>query len=157
MEHHFEFRDRRSWRLKGFDYSRAGAYFVTICTQNRAWLFGNSVDGALQLHPAGEMVQQVWDAIPEYYPGIGIDAFIVMPNHIHGIVILKDSHSRRLSLPDVIHRFKTMTTKRYADGVRQLDWAPFRHRLWQRSFHDRIIRDRTAFLRIRTYIRNNPL
>ncbi|WP_199263776.1 transposase [Desulfobulbus oligotrophicus] len=79
---------RRSIRLQGYDYSRAGAYFITICAQNRECLFGKIVNGKMGLNNAGMMVQTVWDEIPAHYPGIDIDAFIVMPNHIHGIVVI---------------------------------------------------------------------
>ena len=80
---------RRSIRLRGYDYARNGAYFVTICTQSRACLFGDIVDGAMRLNGAGRMVQQAWDALPVHYPGIGIDACVVMPNHLHGIVVIE--------------------------------------------------------------------
>jgi len=79
---------RRSIRLRGYDYTQAGAYFFTICTQDRACLFGDVIDGAMRLNDAGLMVQTVGDEIPEYYPGVDIDAFIIMPNHIHGIIVL---------------------------------------------------------------------
>jgi len=79
---------RRSIRLQGYDYSQAGAYFATICTQNRECLFGEIVNGEMWLNDAGKMIQAVWDEIPAYYLGIDIDSFIVMPNHIHGIVVI---------------------------------------------------------------------
>jgi REP-associated tyrosine transposase len=79
---------RRSMRLKGYDYAQAGAYFVTICTYDRACLFGDIVDGTMQLNDAGQMVQEGWPAIAGQYSGIAIDAFVVMPNHIHGIIMI---------------------------------------------------------------------
>jgi putative transposase len=79
---------RRSIRLKGYDYSQAGAYFVTICTQDRACLFGDVVNGEMLLNAAGRMVQTVWDDVPNHYPGVELDAFVVMPNHVHGIVVV---------------------------------------------------------------------
>ena len=79
---------RRSIRLKGYDYSQEGAYFVTVCTQNRECRFGNVVNGEMVLNDAGRMVQTVWDQIPDNYPGIKTDAFVVMPNHVHGIIIV---------------------------------------------------------------------
>ncbi len=81
-------------RLKEYDYSQAGAYFVTICAQNRECLFGNVVGAGpcacpeMTLNDAGLMVKTVWDEIPAYYPGVDIDAFQIMPNHIHGIIIV---------------------------------------------------------------------
>ena len=78
---------RQSIRLKQYDYSQAGAYFVTICAQNRQCLFGGINNGTMMNNAAGEMISTIWHEIPEYYPGIGIDAFQIMPNHIHGIII----------------------------------------------------------------------
>jgi REP element-mobilizing transposase RayT len=78
---------RRSIRLGGYDYAQAGAYFVTICTHDRACLFGDVVDGVMCLNDAGRMVQSVWDELPVYYPGVETDAFVVMPNHVHGILV----------------------------------------------------------------------
>ncbi len=169
---------RRTIRLPGYDYSRAGAYFITICTQNKLRLFGEIVDGEMRLNEAGVMVQTVWEEIPRFYPGIDIDVFQMMPDHVHGIVILEDSTepmvsknpagasprgcpsgdqiSHAMSLPDVVHRFKTMTTKRYVDGVKQNDWLPFPGKLWQRNYYERVIRDEEALDRIRKYIIANP-
>jgi putative transposase len=79
---------RRSMRLKGYDYSQAGAYFVTICTQGRACLFGEVIDGEMRLNDAGRMVVAEWERLPALFPNVVLDAFVVMPNHIHGIVIL---------------------------------------------------------------------
>lgn len=79
---------RRSIRLKGYDYSRAGAYFLTICTQHKTCIFGKIADGQMRLNEAGEMVRRVWTEIPTHYPGVNLGEFIVMPNHIHGVVIL---------------------------------------------------------------------
>ena len=169
-------RNRRSIRLQGYDYSQAGAYFVTICTQNRECLFGEIVDGEMRLNDAGKMIQVVWDEIPAYYPGIDIDSFIVMPNHIHGIVVIVGAAPRGrpesayspqngqaqgpappgLTLPDMVHRFKTMTTKRYADFVKQNGWPPFPGKLWQRNYWEHIVRNEPELNRIREYIHNNP-
>ena len=79
---------RRSIRLAGYDYRIAGAYFVTLCTQNRECLFGDIVGGEMMLNDAGRMVQGVWTELPHFYPGVDIDAFQIMPNHVHGIIIL---------------------------------------------------------------------
>jgi len=182
---------RRSIRLKGYDYHQPGAYFVTICTQDRACLFGDVVEGEIRLNDAGRMVHDVWNELPNHYPGIVIDAFVVMPNHIHGIIILVGADPRvcpnadprvcpdtgqpsvgvgpraypgqpqgvapTLGLPDVVHRFKTMTTRRYTDGAKQLGWEPFRGRLWQRNYYEHIIRNEESLNRIREYIFTNPV
>ena len=81
-------KNRRSIRLKEYDYSQSGAYFVTICTHDRECLFGEITDGKMALNDAGRMVQAVWDDIPTHYAGIDTDAFIIMPNHIHTIIII---------------------------------------------------------------------
>ena len=81
-------RRRRSLRLKWYDYSRAGAYFVTIITQGRLCVFGEVVGEEMRLNEVGSMAGQTWEALPRRFPGIGMDAFVVMPNHIHGIVII---------------------------------------------------------------------
>ncbi|QFY91129.1 transposase [Magnetovirga frankeli] len=173
---------RRSIRLQGYDYSQAGAYFVTLCTQDRECLFGDIVNGEMRMNDAGKMIQAVWDEIPANYPGVDIDSFIVMPNHIHGIVVIvgaaprgrpdsaysQDGQARgpigqpqgvaptRLSLPDMVHRFKTMTTKRYADGVKRNGWSTFPGKLWQRNYWEHIVRNEPELNRIREYIHNNP-
>ena len=82
---------RRSIRLKGYDYSRAGAYYVTVCTHERAHLFGDVADGIMVPNAMGAVVQRCWDAIPEHMPMVVCDAFVVMPNHVHGIIVITDA------------------------------------------------------------------
>ncbi|WP_299645127.1 transposase [uncultured Chloroflexus sp.] len=91
MKYDPEKHHRRSIRLKGYDYSQAGAYFITIVTQDRACLFGEVVDGEMRLNDAGRMVWDEWDALPDRFPGLELDAFVVMPNHVHGIIVLTGS------------------------------------------------------------------
>jgi REP element-mobilizing transposase RayT len=79
-------RRRRSLRLKGYDYSRVGAYFMTLCTQNRLCLFGEIIDGEMRLSDVGRMVASQWSAQSDRFPVVELDAFVVMPNHIHGIL-----------------------------------------------------------------------
>ncbi|MEA3307232.1 MAG: transposase [Elusimicrobiota bacterium] len=166
---------RKNIRLKNYDYSTNGYYFVTICTCNRKCLFGKIIVGAgsyacpkMILNDAGRMIAEIWHQIPEYYAGNDIDEFVVMPNHIHGIIIVKNGRTvdkngqpqgvapTVLSLPDIVHRFKTMTTKKYTDGVKQLGWQPFYGKLWQRNYFEHITRNENDLKGIREYIRNNP-
>jgi putative transposase len=161
---------RRSIRLKDYDYSQSGAYFVTVVTQARISLFGNVNDGQLELNDAGQMVQTCWREISEHYPGVETDVFIVMPNHVHGIIFLVGAGpcacpsevgqprgvAPTLSLPDIVQRFKSLTTKRYTEGVRKLQWSSFPARLWQRNYYEHVIRDEESLNRIREYILNNP-
>ncbi len=79
---------RRSIRLRGYDYAQCGAYFVTICTQGRLCLFGDIAGGLMRLNDAGRMVETVWCQIPDHYPGVATDVFVIMPNHIHGIIVI---------------------------------------------------------------------
>ena len=88
MQYDPDIHHRRSVRLKGYDYSQEGAYFVTICTQNRACFFGAAADGEMQLNNAGEIAKATWNEFPARFPSLGLDAFVVMPNHIHGIIMV---------------------------------------------------------------------
>ena len=88
MNHYPGIRRRHSIRLKGYDYSQPGAYFVTIVTQDRLCLFGDVVGGTVRLNGAGRLAQAAWERLPCRFPGIDLDAFVVMPNHIHGIIAI---------------------------------------------------------------------
>jgi len=83
-----EVHHRRSIWLKGYEYSRTGAYFVTICTRNRECLFGNVSDGRMVLNEAGRIIERVWEDLPSRFPSIELDALGVMPNHVHGIIAI---------------------------------------------------------------------
>jgi len=80
---------RRSLRLQGYDYSQAGAYYVTVCTRDREFLFGDVVRGQMQINEVGRIVETTWRSLPQFYAGIELDGFIIMPNHVHGIVIIR--------------------------------------------------------------------
>jgi hypothetical protein len=97
---------RRSLRLPGYDYSQTGAYFITACTHNRVMLFGELIDCDVRLSELGTIVQQTWDDLPTHYHGIDLDALIVMPNHVHGIIILADASERRSRHPGNRARFQ---------------------------------------------------
>ena len=91
---------RRSIRLPGYDYTACGAYFVTICTQGGACLFGEIINDQMQINDAGRMILDVWRELPAFYPGVAIDAFIAMPNHVHGIIVLVGTTPR--GCPDLV-------------------------------------------------------
>ena len=105
-----------------------------------------------------------------HYPGVETDTFVVMPNHIHGIIFLVGAGPRAcpndagqpqgvaptMPVPDIIPRFKTLTTKRYTDGVKEEAWTPFAGWLWQRNYYEHIIRNEESLIRIRDYIATNP-
>ena len=94
MQFNPDLHHRRSIRLHGYDYALAGAYFITACTQGRARLFGEIVEGRMRLNAAGDMVWRIWNDMPSHYPGIDIDEFIVMPDHIHAIVDIRANEPR---------------------------------------------------------------
>ncbi len=162
---------RQSIRLRGYDYSRAGAYFITICTQNRECLFGGIVDGAMHLNAAGRMIARWYVELERKFSEIRCDAFTCMPNHTHFIIVnvgadlcvrpdcvgpqKKGGHIDP-PLQGVVRWFKTMTTNEYIRGVKQNGWPPFSGKLWQRNYREHIVRNETELNRIREYIATNP-
>lgn len=185
MTVHGKYPERKSIRLRGYDYSQNGAYFVTICTQNRRYLFGEINNGEMLLNEAGIMVQDTWNGLPEYAVGYTVEALQVMPNHLHGILMIMDDTSRQLrrahpaktldapshgpirrsapttSMPrpltEILQRFKRFTTHEYIRGVHELGWPPFEGKLWQRGYYERIVRNEREFFAYWEYIANNPL
>ena len=141
---------RRSLRLPGYDYSQAGAYFITACTQNRVMLLGEVIDCSVRLNELGTIVQQTWDDLPTHYQGIDLDAFVVMPKHLHGIMILSDQYERRHAISEIMRGFKTFSARRVNER------AGKRGVLWQRGYYEHVIRNEKALDRIRAYIANNP-
>jgi hypothetical protein len=111
---------RKSLRLSDFDYGTANAYFVTACAQGRAALFGRVADGLVAVSAAGEIVQAVWEGLPIHYANIGLDEFVVMPNHIHGIIWNLASESVGAGL-----RMRTIPTRPYTEG--QTSWPAGDH------------------------------
>ena len=159
-------KNRQSPRHEGFDYTQSGAYFVTICTKNRVCLFGEIRSDAMILNPAGRMIERWLQKIPSKFPDLDIDSAVVMPNHIHGVLLkysvitlnqTGETTDGNISLSDAIQWFKTMTTNEYIKGVRRFQWSPFQRRLWQRSFYDHVIRSEEELVKYRMYITENPL
>ena len=145
---------RRRQRLAGYDYTSAGCYFVTLCIEGRLPLLGRITAAGFESSPAGAMVHTVWETLPDHVAGVTLDTLIIMPDHLHAIVVLA---GEGVSLSSVIRRFKSYTTARYATGVHQEGWPPFQARLWQMGFHDRIVRDERELTALRTYVVENPL
>ncbi len=148
-------------RLRGHDYSAPSNYFVTICTTDRACLFGTIRDGMMTASTAGLVIESWWYSIPSEYPDALLDAMVVMPNHLHGIISLgtdpdRTSRGDAPSLSEVIGWFKSRSTHDYILGVKADGWPRFRGKLWQEAFYDHIIRSERALERIRTYIAANP-
>jgi REP element-mobilizing transposase RayT len=183
MQKKSDIRGRRSIRLKGWDYATPNYYFITLCVQNRANLFGNIMEGRMILKESGSMVKEIWLDMQTKYSGIAVDEFVVMPNHMHGILGLHVGAGPRacpfvstvelgqedlgrtrgsapsgkyLSLSDVIRQFKTLTTKKYSENMIRANWPEFYKRLWQRNFYEHIIRSEMELEQIRQYIISNP-
>lgn len=152
---------RRSIRLAGHCYTTPGPYFVTICTHTRWQGLRRLAQGRLELTLPGKIVTEVWDAIPQHCPGVAVDAFVVMPDHVHGVIMLPERRARRTdssrqpfvaagSLGAVVRSFKSASARR----VRlECPWSP---RLWQRNYHESIIRNARALEAVRRYIVANP-
>jgi REP element-mobilizing transposase RayT len=192
---------RKSTRLNGYDYSSAGAYFVTICVKNRECLLGEIQNGKMILNDFGNIIDYHWKNIPSHFQNVDLDQFIVMPNHLHGILWLVDDddmatylagakhsgqsisskhddvarnasplhrsnhpehrphyHPNRPkgtkpgSLSAIIQNFTSITTRK----INRIRKTPG-EKLWQRNFHDRIIRNEKELFNIRQYIIDNPL
>ncbi len=177
---------RRSIRLKGYDYSQEGLYFITICVKDRECLFGKIENNEMILNDAGKMLNKWWKKIPEKFPDIELDVYQIMPNHFHAIVFNKgigvganpcvcpisdnendlyinlDAPTPILGehmgspLHGIVQWFKTMSTNEYIRGVKTLGWKPFNGKLLQRNYYEHIIRNEKSYQTIADYIVNNP-
>jgi putative transposase len=179
MNYNPEKHHRRSIRLPGYNYSQAGYYFVTICCYKRQCLFGEIVDGVMQLNQYGEIVAETYQWLSQRYPYLILDEWIIMPNHFHGIMVLtnnsrSDSRTaptksrkdiilteqnlpinpelKRKILGRLIGALKTVSTKQI-NLIRNTPGTP----VWQRNYYEHIIRNEKALNNIRQYIINNPL
>ena len=151
---------RKPNRLKNYDYSRFGTYFITICTQNRVPILSNIVvgDGDLdipsthiQLSDVGKIVDAYIQKISHQYPHINVDQYIIMPDHIHMILTITQQ-ANNTTISTVIGWFKYQTTKQI-----NILYDTLGQRIWQRSYHDHIVRNEQDYQNIAQYIQNNPL
>jgi REP-associated tyrosine transposase len=155
--------NRKALHIQGYNYKSNGYYFVTFCTENRLSLFGDIKNGIMHLNDAGRMVQAKIANTPHYYPDVSMDIFVVMPDHVHAVVVLDGEGRTQRSVPtdvglsEVVKNIKTYTTTRYIQGVREHHWQPFNTRLWQRRYYERIIRNSNDLNTVREYIINNPM
>ncbi|RLD44972.1 MAG: transposase [Bacteroidetes bacterium] len=152
-------RRRNTLRLPNFDYSGPGAYFVTICTRDRVCLLGHIHDGQMVLNHVGHIVRDTWMWLGKRYDHVDLDAWVIMPNHLHGIIILHDGRGgsrtapteKRKPLGRLIGAFKTISTKR----VNEIRKTPGMQ-LWQRNYYEHVIRGEQALAALRKYIVENP-
>ena len=151
-------------RLKNWDYTRDGRYFITICTSGRENLLGIIENGIINLNQNGRIVEQCWFDLPNHYSNLLLDAFVVMPNHIHGIMIIDNkivetgfkpvstqSNIKTHGIFEFVRALKTFSSR----GMNNLENTAGKQR-WQTRFHDHIIHDEQEFKRIQQYIYNNP-
>jgi len=157
-----------SARLAGWDYRTTGWYFITVCTKDHIPFFGHVMDGEMILSPIGQIVAEEWQRTPEIRPNVMLDAWVIMPNHMHGILVIVDMPDTSVETPRrgvstgrpggqlmagsvgaIVGQVKSICTKRiWAAGT--TDFA------WQGRFHDHIIRNDESLQRIRDYIVSNP-
>jgi len=158
---------RRSIRIKGYDYSNNGAYYMTICTQNRELLFGNVKNKEMHLNEYGNIANKYWLDLSERYPNIMLDEYIIMPNHIHGIIFIQNNDNtvgvihelplhdpkqrRKMLIPKIVGYFD-MNVAKQINILRNTRGK----RVWQRNYYEHVIRDEADLNRIREYIINNP-
>ena len=174
---------RRSIRLRGYDYTQAGAYFVTMVAHGRECLFGAIAEGGeMQVNEAGRVVAECWDALPEHFPNVELDAFVVMPNHVHGIVVIGeddgDAAARRGEAFFVVQKNASLLhptqptpprgTQSGSIGAIIQNFKSISTRrinasrdtagaqVWQRNYYEHIIRDEKSLNAIRDYIAGNP-
>lgn len=150
-------RRRKTTRLRGYDYRTPTLYHVVNCTHQSICRFGTVHDSSMTAN-VGDMIQEIWEAIPGTFPSVSLGVSVVMPNHHHGIIWIKPQPDGTLgpALGDIMKWFKTVTTVRYSHGVHDLGWSPYDRRLWHRNYYDHIVRDEWDLNRIRIYIENNP-
>jgi len=152
---------RQSIRLDAHDYSHGGVYFVTQCVHGRLCLFGDIREEIMRLNTVGLMVEDEWCKLPDRFPSIHLDAYVVMPNHLHGILIVKQqmqqgSEKKQASLGMIIGAFKSLSTNRYIKEMEQQGWPPFERKIWQRNYYERVIRNDRELSHVRHYIVANP-
>ena len=176
--------NRRSIRLKGYDYSQEGIYFITLCCQDRQHLFGKIENGIMHLNELGEIIKEEWEKTPIIRKNVSLGAFIIMPDHFHAILYIDQKITKQedyipnqfkspsQTIGAIIRGFKGATTIRInfinSNGTGELQFAPTQtqfastnnktkpNRIWQRNYFEKIIRDQRAYQNITQYIIDNP-
>jgi len=168
----------RSIRLRGYDYTRAGAYFVTICTKDHACLLGEIEDAEMVLNDAGRIASDCLCAVEQHFRTVELDAFVVMPNHVHAIIVIIDARgslecapvvrvgAQHAAPPQPASSPPTVTPGSLAAVVRSYKSAVTRQvrqqsgasgiQVWQRNYYEHIVRNEDSLNRIRQYIADNP-
>lgn len=154
-------KNRQSIRLRNYDYSQSGLYYVTICTQNRECLFGDIDDGKMVLNNVGNMIEKWWNKIPERFNAVELDTFQIMPNHVHMIIhIVSNGRDDRAptTLGKIIAYFKYESTKQINQYDVRAGIIPPKiiRKIFQRNYYEHIIRNEIELNKIREYIKTNP-
>ena len=161
-------RDRKILRLRDYDYSRAGGYFITVCTYHRDCVFGEVMNQQMRLNKVGEIVEQWWLKLGDAFPKTTLDHYATMPNHFHGVIMITDRSDvgaihelplqgdritrRRMLIPKMVGYFK-MNSSKYVNRLMGTPGTP----LWQRNYYEHVIRTENELNRIREYMENNAL
>lgn len=183
IENHEERHGRRSIRLKGYDYTKPGAYFVTLVAVDRTYLFGNIKDGKMELNDFGKIAEMCWHEIPQHFKNVQLDAFVIMPNHIHGIIIINENDdkigadncrgnacvtqtktegacviqtkAKAKPIPGSLGVIVGSYKSAISKRINELRKMPGK-KVWHRNYYESIARSETGLNRIRQYIISNP-
>ena len=172
-----EYPERKTLRLRNYDYSQDGFCFITICVKNRRCVLGHIRNSKAWLSGIGRIVRDCYRAIPDHFRGVRLDEFVIMPNHLHGILVVENKNvpvriadaesmvgsaivgsadlripqrRTKMYIPKIIHGFKSSVTRMVHRKLHDYRFA------WQKSYYDHIIRSEKSLGRIREYIRKNP-
>ncbi len=149
-----QLQSRKSYRLKNYDYSQPGYYFVTICTYQKRKIFGIKYGDDIKLNSIGKIIHQEWLNIHNRFKFICLDQFIVMPDHFHAIIQIKENHGKTIS--NIVGAFKSISSNQIRKHIQINDRSIIYNPLWQSRFHDHIIKSERELNIVRRYIRNNP-
>lgn len=155
---------RKSLRLRHYDYRQNGLYFITLCCKNRECLFGEIYSNKVVLNRLGKIAVQFWQEIPKYYPQVKLHQFVIMPNHIHGIIEIysvehwgecnsplhKGFNGTSQTVGAIIRGFKSAVTSWARKNTKHWD-------IWQRNYYEHIIRNEKSYHEISEYVENNPI
>jgi REP element-mobilizing transposase RayT len=155
---------RRSIRIKEYDYTSPGAYFVTLVTYQRDCLFGEIQNGEMILNDFGSIADECWRAIPDHFPFVELGAYVIMPNHVHGIIVIRESVGARHASPlqntprgPAPHSLGTIVGSYKSAVTRRIGREHNATAIWQRNYYEHIIRNDKDLQRITDYIETNPL
>ena len=153
-------RERKKIRLRDYDYSKSGYYFITICTKNREEWFGKVEKEEMILNQYGKIVNQCLDTLPNHYLNCSLDTFVIMPNHIHGIIVIHNDNTvgnglkpfPTHGLSEMVRGFKTFSSRKINEEIKNDNKFQ-----WQKSFYDHVIRNEKSLYNLRHYITFNSL